>query len=96
MGSTSQGEFARKSVLRGNWDMCHLVVMWFSRTGCLAMRTRAGQDLVEMKRRIEERFCSNDLQLVTITRSSAYGEYEPYEFVSSEKELVDALARQAA
>lgn len=73
--------------------MCHLVVMWLSRTGCLAMRTRAGQDLVEMKRRIEERFCSNDLQLV---RSSAYGEYEPYEFVSSEKELVDALDRQAA
>ena len=39
---------------------------------------------------------STDLQLVTISRPSAYGEYEPYEFVDSENELIDKLEEQTA
>ncbi|MFD0702807.1 hypothetical protein DMP06_01375 [Slackia equolifaciens] len=76
--------------------MCYLVAKWFDQTGCLALQTCAGMGLVEMKRRIDGKFGHDRLQLVTITRPSAYGEYEPYTFVSSEQELVDALSAQAA
>lgn len=74
--------------------MCYLVAKWFDKTGSLAMQTEAGPSLVDMMDRIEERFGSEDLQLVTITRPSAYGEYEPYTFVDSEAEMVDSLKRQ--
>ena len=76
--------------------MCYLVAKWFDQTGCLALQTQAGKGLAEMIDRLEERFGYDCLQLVTITRPSAYGEYEPYTFVSSEQELVNALSTQAA
>ena len=75
--------------------MCYLVAKWFDTTGSLALRTQAGKGLVEMKRRIDAIFGHDRLQLVTITRPSAYGEYEPYAFVSSEEELIEALRKQA-
>ena len=31
------------------------------------------------------------IQLVTISRPSAYGEYEPYHFVDTEEEFVHAI-----
>lgn len=74
--------------------MCYLVAKWFDRTGSLAMRTESGPSLVNLMNRIESRFGSDELQLVTITRPSAYGEYEPYTFVDSEDELVDSLRKQ--
>lgn len=75
--------------------MRYLVAKWFDRTGSLAMRTEAGPGLVDMIDRIENRFGFDALQLVTITRPSAYGEYEPYTFVASEHDLVEALQGQA-
>lgn len=76
--------------------MCYLVAKWFDQEGCVAMRTELGQGLVDMKHRIDDEFGHDSLQLVTISRPSAYGEYEPYTFVSSEADLVDALRKQAA
>lgn len=75
--------------------MCYLVAKWFDTTGSLALQTQAGKGFVEMKRRIDAIFGHDRLQLVTITRPSAYGEYEPYTFVSSEEELIEALRKQA-
>lgn len=73
--------------------MCYLVAKWFDGVGSLAMQAEAGPSLVNMMNRIEGRFGSDDLQLVTITRPSAYGEYAPYTFVSSEDEMIDGLKR---
>ena len=33
------------------------------------------------------------IQLVTISRPSAYGEYEPYHFVDSEREFAEAVVQ---
>jgi hypothetical protein len=33
------------------------------------------------------------IQLVTISRPSAYGEYEPYQFIDTEKEFEQAVKR---
>lgn len=74
--------------------MCYLVAKWFDEIGSLAMQTEAGQSLNDMVDRIDSHFGHDRLQLVTISRPSAYGEYEPYTFVSSEQEMVDALQAQ--
>lgn len=76
--------------------MCYLVAKWFSKEGSLALNAKPGQDLIDFIDKVEARFGSTDLQLVTISRPSAYGEYEPYEFVGSEIELIDKLEEQAA
>ena len=34
---------------------------------------------------------SKDVQLITISKPSAYGEYEPYHFVDNEKEFEDCV-----
>ena len=39
------------------------------------------------KRRIEKKVGYEKIQLVTISRPSAFGEYEPYHFVDSEAEF---------
>ena len=71
--------------------MCFLVAKYFDKIGCLALRTEGGRALTEMKRRIEAEFGREKLQLVTISRPSAYGEYEPYSFVADEHELCNKL-----
>ena len=76
--------------------MCYLGANWFSKEGSLALSAKPGQDLIDFIDKVEARFGSTDLQLVTISRPSAYGEYEPYEFVDSENELIDKLEKQAA
>ena len=76
--------------------MCYLVAKWFSKEGSLALSAKPGQDLIDFIDKVEARFGSTDLQLVTISRPSAYGEYEPYEFVDSEEQLVARLEQQAA
>lgn len=75
--------------------MCYLVAKWFDKTGSIAMQTQRGKELSAMIDRLESRFGSDRLQLVTITRPSAYGEYEPYTFAYSEEELTERLAREA-
>lgn len=76
--------------------MRYLVAKWFDKTGSIVMRTQRGKELSEMIDRLENRFGSDRLQLVTITRPSAYGEYEPYTFAASEEDMVDQLSRQVA
>lgn len=42
---------------------------------------------------IEKSVGYEKIQLVTISRPSAYGEYEPYHFVDSEEEFAYAVAQ---
>ena len=45
--------------------------------GCYALKTQHGSHLVEMKRRMNQQVASKGIQLVTISRPTAYGEYAP-------------------
>ena len=42
---------------------------------------------------IEQKVGYEKIQLVTISRPSAYGEYEPYHFVDSKEEFVYAVEK---
>ncbi len=68
--------------------MCYLIAKDTKKHGCFAIKTTHGKHLVQMKKRIE-RCCvaQKGVQLVTISRPTAYGEYAPYQFASSEEEF---------
>lgn len=67
--------------------MCYLIAKKFNDVGCLAIQMTHGQHLAEFKNRLIQTVGYDTIQLVTISRPSAYGEYEPYHFVDTEQEF---------
>lgn len=55
--------------------------------GCFALKTTHGKHLVELKRELNKVVGYKGIQLVTISRPTAYGEYAPYHFVDTEQEF---------
>ena len=72
--------------------MCYLVAKHIDKIGCVALKTTHGKHLSKFKRGIEAQVGYEKIQLVTISRPSAYGEYEPYHFVDSEAEFEKVVA----
>lgn len=71
--------------------MCYLVAKNINDVGCVALRTTHGKHLSEFKRTLEKKVGYDKIQLVTISRPSAYGEYEPYRFVETKDEFAQAV-----
>ena len=67
--------------------MCYLIAKKFDDTGCFALQTTHGEHLADFKERLMQEIGYDQIQLVTISRPSAYGEYEPYHFVDTEQEF---------
>ena len=54
-------------------------------------KTTHGKHLVELKRALNAAVRERGIQLVTISRPTAYGEYAPYTFAKSEEEFRDLV-----
>ena len=67
--------------------MCYLIAKRFDETGCIALQTMHGAHLAELKKNLLSLVGYDKIQLVTISRPSAYGEYEPYRFVDTEQDF---------
>lgn len=67
--------------------MCYLVAKKFNHIGSIALKAEHGKKLADFKRKLSKELGYDDIQLVTISRPSAYGEYEPYQFVHSYDEF---------
>ena len=67
--------------------MCYLVAKDKDKHGCYALKTAHGKQLVELKRRLNRTVGTKGIQLVTISRPTAYGEYAPYSFAANEQEF---------
>ncbi|MCD7854951.1 MAG: hypothetical protein LUG66_04970 [Clostridiales bacterium] len=67
--------------------MCYLIAKDIDKVGCYAIETEIGQHLASFKRKLSSEVNIRKIQLVTISRPSAYGEYEPYTFVDTEDEF---------
>ena len=67
--------------------MCYLIAKKFNEVGCLALQTNHGQHLADFKKKLISEIGTDKIQLVTISRPSAFGEYEPYSFVDTEQEF---------
>lgn len=73
--------------------MCYLIAKKLDNVGSIALRTTPWKHLSQFKREIESEVGYDKIQLVTISRPSAYGEYEPYHFVDSEREFAEAVVQ---
>ena len=52
--------------------MCYLIAKKFNDIGCLALQTSHGQHLADFKRKLIAEIGTDKVQLVTISRPSAY------------------------
>ena len=64
----------------------NLVARRINKTGCIALQTEPGEEMAKFADRIQEKL-GYDIEIITISRPTAYGEYEPYHFVNSYKEF---------
>ena len=67
--------------------MCYLIAKNIDEEGCVAFKTTHGKHLSTFKKSLIEKVGYDKIQLVTISRPTAYGEYAPYHFVDSEQEF---------
>ena len=68
--------------------MCYLIAKKHDAHGCIVLKTTNGQHLADFKYALDEAVSGSGIQLVTISRPEAYGEYAPYHFVQTEDEFV--------
>lgn len=68
--------------------MCYLVAKKVNISGCIALRTKFGKELADFVDALQEEL-GYDIQIITISRPSAYKEYEPYYFVQTYKEFAE-------
>lgn len=71
--------------------MCYLIAKDTSKHGCLALKTTHGKHLAELKRTLNTLVGAKGVQLVTISRPTAYGEYAPYSFAIDENDFVSKV-----
>lgn len=68
--------------------MIYLVAKHKDKHGCFAFKTSSGVDVVRIKNYLNDMRLSG-LQIVTISRPTAFGEYAPYKFVKDETEFIE-------
>ena len=59
--------------------------------GCIALKTVRGKHIVELKRMLNKEAVPKGIQLVTISRPTAFGEYAPYSFFETEEEFIKCV-----
>ena len=67
--------------------MCYLVAKDVNKIGSIAWQTTHGKQLAEFKSGLIKKFGYDRIQFVTISRPSAYGEYEPYQLFRHKRNL---------
>ena len=73
--------------------MCYLVAKNKNAHGCYALKTVHGVHLVDLKRQLNQFAVPHGIQLVTISRPNAYGEYAPYHILDSEEDFVQTVRK---
>ncbi len=71
--------------------MCYVVAKDRNKRGCVALKSRVGKHLSEFTRSLNESLPRNGIQIIVISRPTAYGEYAPYSFVDTEEEFRDKV-----
>lgn len=75
--------------------MCYLVAKEFDKQGCIAVKTHHGKKLSNIVEELNEKVSDKGIQLVTISRPSAYGEYEPYEMIETMEDFTERVLELA-
>ncbi len=76
--------------------MCYVIAKERYAHGCITFETVHGKHLADLKRSLNEALGNTGVEIMTISRPTAYGEYAPYRFVHSEEEFAaQVLAMRA-
>lgn len=71
--------------------MSYLIAKKFSEPGCLAVETESGKSLAHLVSYLSLKTLDRGIQILTLSDIEVYGEYKPYNFVSSEKEFISKV-----
>lgn len=71
--------------------MCYVIAKDMNRQGCIAYKTKLGKELSALTQELNQLASHRGIQIVTISRPTAYGEYAPYSFVDTQEELENAV-----
>jgi hypothetical protein len=73
--------------------MCFVVARRIDKTSySLAFPTQIGVELVNLKKLLYELVGAN-IELITISKPSAYGEYAPYKIIEDKDEFIEAVIK---
>lgn len=71
--------------------MCYLVAKDFNKQGSIAFKTRHGKALAELSKNLTDSTMLKGIQIVTISRPEAYGEYAPYTIIDTEFAFIEQV-----
>ncbi len=71
--------------------MCYLIAKRYAGTGCLAVQTEGGKALASLVSYLGLKTLDKGIQILTVSDPDTYGEYKPYNYVSSEKEFISKV-----
>ena len=71
--------------------MCYVIAKDVNKHGCIAFKTRLGKSTADLTKELNILAPRRGIQIVTISRPTAYGEYAPYSFVESKEEMKEAV-----
>ena len=72
---------------------CYLIAKDINKKGCVALKTKIGHDLAVLREELNRITPRDEIQIVIISRPTAYGEYAPYSFVGNADELKEAVIK---
>lgn len=67
---------------------CYLVAKDRNEHGCYAIKTTLGEHLVTLKRELNNVVAHKGIEIITLSRPIAFGEYAPYHFIHDENEFI--------
>ena len=73
--------------------MCYILAKDVNKHGCVAFKTRIGSELVKLSNELDQMVTGKGIQIVVISRPTAYGEYAPYSFANTKEELIDYVSK---
>jgi len=71
----------------GDISRGYIVAKDRNKQGCYALKSRIGKDLAKYTRELNKAISKDGIQIIVISRPTAYGEYAPYVFVESEEKF---------
>lgn len=74
--------------------MVYLVVRNNKNAGSIAFKTVLGETLIQLKHQILEITGKSKIEILTVSRPEAYGEYSPYKFIETKEEFLKKVKQE--
>ena len=71
--------------------MCYVIAKKHNQPGCIAFKTERSRTLAEFVSDLGWKVLDKDIQILTLTDLDTFGEYKPYQMVSTESEFVSKV-----